>query len=395
MYNYAHYILDENMTQITGTNNKSINEWIYRGRIPYLDGFRAIAILSVIFYHIGGQYHYYILDRIFDGQLGVTLFFVISGFLITLLLLREHDRNNQISIVDFYKRRFLRIFPAYYSYLIIMCGLYFMHVINFPYFYWIGAFTYSICYFPDIPRAWFLAHTWSLAVEEHFYLLWPIIILIFTPKKAYKILIGFLILTPIIRIFVLHITHSTISVQFYSITQMGSIAIGCLLAFCVYSPSFANIKDVLVKYPKIILSSGILILFLSKLVHTFNHGLLLHIFHNSLIVKDIASIYIVGFYDPVNAFGFALIISGCLFLHSAILNKLLNNKVIVHIGVLSYSLYLWQQPFTYSNSFLMKFHWFILLFVIYIVALCSYKFIETPFLKIKEKQSSSNTILNR
>ncbi len=368
--------------------NLSSNDWIKQGRIPYLDGFRAIAILSVIIYHIGGQYHLYILDRISDGQLGVTLFFVISGFLITLLLLREHERYDRISISKFYKRRFLRIFPAYYFYLIVMCALYILHSIHFPYFYWIGAFTYTICYFPDISKAWFLAHTWSLSVEEHFYLLWPIIILLITPKKAYKILIAFIITTPFIRIFIFYITHRTISVESYSITQMGSIGIGCFFAYCVYSSYFNNIKKLFIKHPVIIFISGISVLFVSKLIHTLNHGILSQIYHNSVLIKHLISIYIIGFYDPVNAFGFSLIIAGCLFSHSNILDKILNNKIMVHIGILSYSLYLWQQPFTYRSKFIMQFHWYILLPAIYIVSLCSYNFIEKPILKIKDKQYS-------
>jgi peptidoglycan/LPS O-acetylase OafA/YrhL len=142
-----------------------------------LDGLRAISIVAVIFHHAMGP--------TFSGPLatagahGVSLFFAISGFLITTLLLRERDRRGEISLKAFYARRVLRIFPLYYSVL----GLYVVLVAaverdaevrqqffeNLPFF-----LTYTSNWFVqlDAPRVIFY-FAWSLAAEEQFYMLWP------------------------------------------------------------------------------------------------------------------------------------------------------------------------------------------------------------------------------
>lgn len=141
-----------------------------------LDGLRAISILAVVWHHAGHR-STGILSR---GHLGVELFFAISGFLITTLLLREADQNGQVSLKNFYVRRTLRIFPLYYA----VVGLYAALVLvvergsapgqqffaNLPFF-----LTYTSNWFVDLgsgSRVIFY-FAWSLATEEQFYLLWP------------------------------------------------------------------------------------------------------------------------------------------------------------------------------------------------------------------------------
>jgi peptidoglycan/LPS O-acetylase OafA/YrhL len=151
-----------------------------RHRIPTLDGWRAVAIGAVILSHafqLSGAASRpvraagYIMGHL--GGLGVALFFAISGYLITTLLLEEAERRSGISLRGFYVRRAFRILPAAYLYLIVLaiaggCG-------------WLGdslrrgelasaAFFYSN-YWPE--RSWYTAQFWSLSMEEHFYLLWP------------------------------------------------------------------------------------------------------------------------------------------------------------------------------------------------------------------------------
>jgi peptidoglycan/LPS O-acetylase OafA/YrhL len=92
----------------------------YPSRLPSLDGIRALSILAVLFGHLAGTRHAYLL-RPFIGDLsvlGVRVFFVVSGFLITFLLLEESQRTGAISLRGFYRRRILRIFPAFYAYLL-------------------------------------------------------------------------------------------------------------------------------------------------------------------------------------------------------------------------------------------------------------------------------------
>ncbi|HMB27009.1 MAG TPA: acyltransferase, partial [Blastocatellia bacterium] len=133
--------------------------------IPALDGIRAIAVFLVIFYHFGFAWA--------PGGLGVTMFFVLSGFLITWLLLKENGKYGDVSLKGFYLRRVLRIFPAFYVY---WTALVFLLLLKGKDVLWphaISSFFYVSDYYNAIlgdPNNGF-SHTWSLAIEEQFYLL--------------------------------------------------------------------------------------------------------------------------------------------------------------------------------------------------------------------------------
>ncbi|MGC2321688.1 MAG: acyltransferase [Terriglobales bacterium] len=137
-------------------------------RIPALDGMRALAVFLVILYHFSFDWA--------PASLGVLGFFVLSGFLITWLLLKENDKTGTISLSGFYKRRSLRIFPAFYAY----CGGWLLLLLLTGHkVVWaevISAFCYISNYYQAFfhPADSFVTHTWSLAIEEQFYLLWPL-----------------------------------------------------------------------------------------------------------------------------------------------------------------------------------------------------------------------------
>jgi peptidoglycan/LPS O-acetylase OafA/YrhL len=153
------------------------DEYLATPRFPSLDGLRCFAIIPVFWHHCTTGPLPGALGR---GPLGVDLFFAISGFLITTLLLRERDATGRISARGFYARRALRIFPLYYAVL----GLYVLHA-------WLGMpegaqrdhFWKSLPFFASYTTNWFVdfsvphpvsfAFAWSLATEEQFYLLWP------------------------------------------------------------------------------------------------------------------------------------------------------------------------------------------------------------------------------
>lgn len=138
--------------------------------LPALDGIRGLAVLLVLAYH--GY------SRI-PGSLGVEIFFVLSGFLITKLLLRELATSGDISVKNFYIRRSLRIFPAFYAYMIAVA---FIDRVS-PGYYW-SAMTYTINYYVSFHgnQGNTMYHLWSLAVEEQFYLLWPFIFVLFCKR---------------------------------------------------------------------------------------------------------------------------------------------------------------------------------------------------------------------
>lgn len=145
-------------------------------RFSGLDGLRAISVVAVIWHHVGGYHGSAILGR---GHHGVDMFFAISGFLITTLLLREYSRFGAISLRNFYARRALRIFPLYYAVLAVYCLLTFLTMRDTPKAaqFWdnLPSFvTYTSNWFVDLADGGVTFYfAWSLATEEQFYLLWP------------------------------------------------------------------------------------------------------------------------------------------------------------------------------------------------------------------------------
>jgi peptidoglycan/LPS O-acetylase OafA/YrhL len=154
--------------------------------ISGLDALRALAVALVL------ADHYLIMDHLFHthpnlGWLGVMIFFVLSGFLITSILLREHEATGSISLRDFYRRRAFRIFPAFYCCWMLTTVV----ALTFHEFYWRGALT-SFFYMMDYGRAFHAGElpylhmwiSWSLAIEEKFYLLWPLLLILLLRKRS-------------------------------------------------------------------------------------------------------------------------------------------------------------------------------------------------------------------
>jgi peptidoglycan/LPS O-acetylase OafA/YrhL len=160
-----------------------------------LDALRAISVIGVIWHHVAGEHALALLNR---GNKGVDLFFAISGFLITTLLLREYRRNGRISLRNFYVRRTLRIFPLYYAVLTLYCVLVFLTLRGTPKAqeFWsnLPAFaTYTSNWFVNLANAdqgvtFYFA--WSLATEEQFYLFWPsLLVLLLWKTRSVAVLV--------------------------------------------------------------------------------------------------------------------------------------------------------------------------------------------------------------
>lgn len=209
------------------------------GYIPGLDGIRAICITLVMVAHYG-------FGNVVPGGLGVTIFFYLSGFLITGLLLKERDKRGTISLKNFYARRFVRLSPEL-MFLILVSGLlgwwYFPVKISDV----VVASTYTTNYYTMYAEAFTDArvrwpHLWSLAVEEHFYLTFPLLIAVMGGRT--KLLIGTLIAICVgCLVWRLHIVHYGAPFGFHqsdnslhpytycaSDARMDSIAYGCLTA---------------------------------------------------------------------------------------------------------------------------------------------------------------------
>jgi len=164
--------------------NYPLGAVLSRKHLPALDGLRMIAVLLVILYHAG-------LERI-PSDLGVCVFFVLSGFLITWLLMKEREQTGSIALGPFYLRRAFRLLPAYYAYLAVAFALHFRHpgartdIIAPALLYYANYFNATHGH-PQTP----ISHTWSLAVEEQFYLLWPLAFLLLS-RLSHRAMAAFL-----------------------------------------------------------------------------------------------------------------------------------------------------------------------------------------------------------
>src|SRR5882672_10627261 len=163
--------------------------------IKALDGVRGIAILLVILFHYG---------YLGCGWIGVQLFFVLSGYLITSILLQERSQSLGAYLKRFYWRRSLRIFPLYYLYLLVLLGTYLALKIP-PAFsdQWIYLFTYTYNVrqvLPNYDGSQLLIHLWSLSVEEQFYLIWPLLVFVFAAHRFRTLLIALVVAVPLLRL---------------------------------------------------------------------------------------------------------------------------------------------------------------------------------------------------
>lgn len=166
-----------------------------------LNGLRAICVILVLIFHSNipfiGKYM---------GWMGVDFFFVISGFLITGILMDSKTKKNYFK--NFYVRRFLRIFPIYYLVVISLFFSIFVFLFFTKKTYDLSSFPAYLLYLQNIYAVLhngfyfpLLGHTWSLAVEEQFYLFWPFIVFFFSNKKLFWIALSLILIAPILRMY--------------------------------------------------------------------------------------------------------------------------------------------------------------------------------------------------
>ena len=343
---------------------------------PSLNGLRALSIIFVIFSHIKSELDkipilsdlFYYIGFISDGQFGVNVFFVISGFLITILLLKEEDCYGRISLKKFYLRRFFRIFPAYYFLLLVYAVLTVFSIINISQLSWLTAITYTK-YF-NWSLDWFTAHAWSLSIEEHFYLMWPFVFL-FGKKLRLYFLIGIIVICPFFRVY--GALNDTWMDGLTIFQRLDSIALGCLVAMY-----YKNVCDFILRYKMQFIIMAIIWILIFPYLTSLNIRYSLHLgwftvpFGGSVGTLTNLSIVIFLIYS----------LNG----KSNYFYSLLNSKPLNYIGILSYNIYLWQQIFTSSLIVGKKLFPYNLIFIA-ICSLLSFYLIEKPFLKLKNKFS--------
>jgi len=350
--------------------------------IKQLDSIRAVAVFFVIIWHWIPRNS--LIENLHIGPFGVNIFFVLSGFLITRILLFNRNRAEASAtsktkvLKHFYSRRMLRIFPVYYLTILLAVVLNQWLSLGITTNEILSNITYTSNFFIYGTKAWPLSslHFWSLAVEEQFYLAWPLLIL-FCPKK-----------------YLLHVILLSIVVGFGSqlyftdyefgnlptITCLDCFGMGGLLAFVtLYHPNFLK------KIYQIL-----------TLLTIVSIALLLICWQLSLYVSYLRFIH--------------SIVSCCIISHillyrnqNSLLIAMLNNRVLIKIGKVSYGIYLYHMLYVYIANHLWYQYvfdhylpyinqqyepWIFLsinFFVLYFIALLSWRFIERPFLVLKPK----------
>src|SRR5262245_14478866 len=202
-------------------------------RISALDGVRGLCILAVMFGHLCGTGGFPVSAHteqlVSLGSMALLVFFVMSGFLISGMILEERKKAGRVHLGRFYFRRTLRMAPPYFA---AVAGLAAMGALG-----WIvlgpgdmlHALTYTSNYHPD--RAWSIAHTWSASVQEQFYLLWPALLVLAGTRRAGLIAAATLILVPFVRVGEWELLRVD-SIGHHFETIADSMAAGCVLA-CV------------------------------------------------------------------------------------------------------------------------------------------------------------------
>jgi peptidoglycan/LPS O-acetylase OafA/YrhL len=334
------------------------------GRIPSLDGLRAVSIGLVLFAHLCGTSYFPVKQEFFYvGNLGVRVFFVISGFLITSILLNETEKTGTVNFPKFYYRRTLRIFPPYYFFLLVagfaaLCGLF-----KLPLNEWLAAVFFASNFMPV--SAWEIGHTWSLGVEEQFYLLMPGL-LFFGKRRTLFILCAVVIGCPFIRFGTLFLFPDSdirwIVLGFQA--NADSLATGCLLAF-LRAKLWKNVS-----YQKLLRSKIFIVFPLLPFI--------LNYFIQSLRIQALIGITLTNFCT-------VLCIDWVVKFHDGSVGKILNTKPLVYVGTLSYSLYLWQQLFLNRQSAQPANAFPLNLLLTVACAISSYYLIEKPSLKFRQK----------
>jgi peptidoglycan/LPS O-acetylase OafA/YrhL len=332
-------------------------------RIPSLDGLRAVSILFVLLGHsvqsatrLANVAHHL-------AMLGVRIFFVISGFLITSILAKEADQTGGVDFKRFYVRRAWRLMPAFYAYLLFalgmtICGLLPLHAKDFAF-----AAGYIMNYYPA-GGPWAVGHFWSLSVEEQFYFVWPVVFVFAGLRRAPRTLTSVLVAAPLVRFALLPWKHSlgpTYGTMFPCICD--TVAAGCLLAL---------VRARLHRRPEYLgfLRSGAYLLLLPAAL-----GL-------ELLMPEALSV-VIG--PSLTNIAIVVLMDGCMTFDKSWIARPLNTRLLATAGVMSYSIYLWQQPFLNHEQRAVWTTFPLNIVLALTLASLSYFLIEKPFLAYGRK----------
>ncbi|GAA3647440.1 acyltransferase [Lentzea roselyniae] len=278
-------------------------------RFPALDGVRAVAALLVVFFHYGGP-------GFLQGWLGVQIFFVLSGFLITTLLLREHARNGRISLARFYRRRAFRILPMYFVVLfvtaagLLIAGQLWQNPLG-------RDFPLYLVFFNEFGHGGAYGQSWSLGVEQKFYLVWPLLAFVLLPRWRPWVTVGLMTLALAVVPFTVSSDPKGWPVHYFT------VLVGCAVALLMNNRrGFALLRPFMVPW--------VIVLFIG--VH--------------LAVPLVSSALdgaIPGFVSVVPIYAVAAGLTLPALLAPGLPQRLLSARPMVWLGERSYSIYLVQS----------------------------------------------------
>lgn len=346
--------------------------------MPGLDGVRAVAVIAIIIYHLNPQW-------LSGGFLGVDTFFVISGYLITSLLLTEYHNTGKIELMSFWLRRVKRLIPAV---LFLVMGVIVLSLIFMPTeiqkvradsiaaIFYVSNWWYimqNVDYFEQF-AVQPLKHLWSLAIEEQFYLVFPIVLLsllsFIRRLKSIRIIFLILLVISMIAMMVLYVPNENVArVYFGTDTRIQTLLMGVLLAL-VWPPF--QLKAKVNRQMRTMIDTagvvGLAILFICfKFVSETNSILY---YGGFFLISTVTLLVIASSVHPSGYFA-----------------KFLGNKIFTFIGSRSYSLYLWHYPIIvlihhqFVQGQIPPLVYVVELLLMVLMAEFSYKFIEQPFRK--------------
>jgi peptidoglycan/LPS O-acetylase OafA/YrhL len=359
------------------TLERSYEEFRSRRFFCSLDGLRAVSVIAVIWHHTAPRYNEAMPYLLANGFHGVTLFFAISGFLIVTLLLRERERTGQIDLKAFYFRRSLRIFPLYYTvvatYALLVtlverttpAGREFFQ--NLPYF-----LTYTANWFVLLEGRVIFYFAWSLAAEEQFYLVWPTIEKLFTPRRALVVVCMAIILVTMTQLLSSGGVHAERSLLHRMVSGVPlAICFGVVLAHALHDArTFAALRWVFGHRASVFIWLGALV---ASLSWRASPEVLIH-----------ASA--------------AMLVGACVYREDHLLAPLLRLPGVAHVGIVSYGIYLLHmlvknaivQLAGAAHVEIPTYGTFALTVVgSIVVATLSFRYFESAFLRMKRRFAAS------
>jgi peptidoglycan/LPS O-acetylase OafA/YrhL len=349
------------------------------GYIPSLDGWRAIAITAVLVYHgttslfypAGPWPSYKALCVIQTGAKGVDVFFAISGFLICTRLLQERRRTGAISLRAFYLRRAFRILPPFLVYLAVLALMAAAGLLSIaPTEWWASALFLRNYVNPTTTHGWYTGHFWSLAVEEHFYLMWPLFLIAFGSRRARLLVVPLALLIPFWRAidagFGGLVPYGHINMR--TDTRLDGLLWGCWVALLLEVPAYREWVTRWLTLPVWFVLSVTVVLLMYFRPRWGGH---------------------------VEALLWPGLLAGTVLHPGWILSRALEFAPVRWVGRLSYSLYIWQQiwlmgSWSESRPFplgpLQELP--LSLVVTFICAIASYYLVERPLLRVGQRLTS-------